>query len=280
MSVVEPSVAEPAPQQRSRFAFVVHPAFLLILITLFGLALRLIRLSRPELWLDEAAVWRRTCGSFAEMWQQLGRSGFTPLHYILYWAIQQFTTMSPFMMRLPTAIAGAAMVPAMYWLTVQIIPSKKTALVAALFTACSAYMLNYSRDAKMYVECWMFAALSTACLLWWLRQRTVVSWCCWVISGMVMLGFHATGAMVLAIHVIIYLTHPRVHWKTSILVVAGLLVIAAAALTYYLKFNRYHERIQEDWSLSGLNWIDMVNGSRGTPQLVGVVATHFLFAWE
>jgi hypothetical protein len=279
MSAVEPSVSDPV-QPSQRFAFIRRPAFLLTLITLFGLILRLTRLSRPELWLDEAAVFRRTCGSLAELLDQLTRCGFTPLHYLLYWAIDRVATMTPFMMRLPTGLAGAAMVPAMYWLSVQIVASKRTALVVAMFTACSAYMLNYSRDAKMYVECWLFAALGTACLLWWLRTRLRIAWHCWVISGLCMLGLHATGAIVLGIQAIIYLTHPKLHWKTAIFFVVGLAVIVAPVAIYYQKFNRYHQRIEQDWSVSGLDWIDGANGERETPQLLGVTATHFLFAWE
>jgi 4-amino-4-deoxy-L-arabinose transferase-like glycosyltransferase len=116
----------------------------------------------------------------------------------------QYTTLT-LMMRLPVAIAGTLMVPAMYFLAVQLV-SKKTALVATLFTACSAYMLNYSRDAKMYMDTWLFVTLNVACLLWWLRTRLRVAWWAWVLSGVIMVGLQAVALAILPIELIIVLT--------------------------------------------------------------------------
>jgi 4-amino-4-deoxy-L-arabinose transferase-like glycosyltransferase len=270
--------AAPAPA-RSR-ALLRHPLTWLAVLTALGAALRFLLLDRPELWLDEAAVFRRTCGSFKELVDELAKTGFTPLHYVLYWAIQQFATMTPYVMRTPTGVAGALMVPVMYWLAVELGTSRRTALVAALLTACSAYMLNYSRDAKMYVPCWMLGALSTACLLWWLRTRSRRAWWCWVIAGLGMLGFHATGTIVLAIHVIVYLTSARLHWKSAIYFAAGLAIIVTPIAVYYQAFNRYPQRVSKSWSESGLAWIEWVNSRRDGPSLLMCTTTHFLWAWE
>src|SRR5205823_5698962 len=59
--------------------------------------------------------------------------------------------MSPLAMRFVPALCGTLMIPAMYFLTIQI-ASRRTALLAAALTCTSAYLLNYSRDAKMYME--------------------------------------------------------------------------------------------------------------------------------
>jgi 4-amino-4-deoxy-L-arabinose transferase-like glycosyltransferase len=282
-AIAEPTAADSveAPSAGVSRSFLRSPFTLVLLITALGCVLRFMYLDRPELWLDEAAVFRRTCGSFHDLLDELRQSGFTPLHYLLYWTIQRFATMTPYVMRTPTALMGTAMVPVMYWLGLQITSSRKTAIVTALFTACSAYMLNYSRDAKMYMPCWLFSALSTACLIWWLRSRLRVAWWSWVVSGLVMLALHATGAMVLCIQLIIYLTHPRLHWKTAIFFVVGLAIIVAPTAVYYQAFSRYYQRTREDWGgESGLSWIGWANGGRDTPQLVLYTTTHFLFAWE
>src|SRR5207237_8682941 len=112
--------------------------------------------------------------------------------------------MTPIVMRFIPALAGTLMIPAMYFLAVQII-SRRAALVCALFTACSAYMLVYSRDAKMYMHFWLCCTLSVACLLWWLRVRTRISWLCWVTSSVAMCGLDGLGAILLAVALVILL---------------------------------------------------------------------------
>lgn len=75
---------------------------------------------------------------------------------------------TPMMLRFVPALCGTLMVPAMYLLASRLV-ARRTALLAALFTACSAWMLNYSRDAKMYAQFWFCATLHVGCLLWWLE---------------------------------------------------------------------------------------------------------------
>src|SRR5205085_1325845 len=90
--------------------------------------------------------------------------------------------MTPLVMRLVPAIAGTLMAPAIYFLAIQL-ANRRVALVAALFAATSAYLLVYSRDAKMYMHFWLMCTLSMASLLWWLRTRSRVSWLCWVAAS-------------------------------------------------------------------------------------------------
>src|SRR5437868_7876688 len=85
-------------------------------------------------------------------------------------------------MRFVPALAGTLMAPAMYFLAIHLV-DRKRALLAALFAATSAYLLVYSRDAKMYSHFWLMCTLSVACLLWWLRVRTRVAWLCWIASS-------------------------------------------------------------------------------------------------
>jgi hypothetical protein len=257
-----------------------HPHLPLVLITLLGATLRLVFLWRPAFWIDEAAVYRRTCGSLSDTMDQVAESGFTPLHYLMYWAIAQVARMTPFVMRLPAALAGTAMVPVMYWLTQQIVSSRRIALLVALFTACGSYVLAYSRDAKMYVECWMFVAMSTACLLWWLGNRRWLAWSGWTLSGAIMLGLHGTAGMILPVQAIIFATHPRLHWRRLILFVFGIALMVAPAAIYYSRVNRYPERMRKDWRNSGLSWIESANDERDALQLLRLTGATFLAAWE
>src|ERR1700733_7844382 len=196
--------------RKSRFIF--HPAFTLLLLTLIGGILRFAWLSRPPIWGDEAATYMRVCGTFQELLHQLSIWGFGPLHYLMYWEIRQHTLLTPWMLRLPVAIAGTLMIPAMYFLAIQLVP-RKTALLATLLTACSAYMLNYSRDAKMYSETWLFATLHFGAFLWWLRTRKAIAWWIWLTSGVLMLGLHAISFVLLPVELVIILTSRNQYWK-------------------------------------------------------------------
>src|SRR5678816_1693795 len=113
--------------------FISQPAVIVSLITLFGAMLRVMRLGDPPIWGDEAKTFMRACGTFQQLGDNLATSDFAPLHYLLYWAIAQFTKLTPAIMRVPPAIAGTLMIPAMYWLAVQIV-SRRSAMLAALFT--------------------------------------------------------------------------------------------------------------------------------------------------
>ncbi len=132
--------------------------------------------------------------------------------------------MTPAVMRLVPAIAGTLEVAAIYFLAVQI-ASRRVALTTALIAACSAYLLNYSRDAKMYMHFWLFCTLSVACLLWWLRVRTRLAWLCWVAASLAMCGLHAGGGVVLGVELIIFLSRDRQWWMPGIIFLGGFFAI-------------------------------------------------------
>jgi uncharacterized membrane protein len=146
---------------------------ILFILTIIAAVLRFAALDRPSLWGDEAWTFSRVCGSYKEMLDLVSFAGFAPLHYELYWWIgHHLAKLTPIVMRLVPAIAGTLMVPAVYFLARQLV-SVRTALVAALFATVSAYLLVYSRDAKMYMHFWLMCTLSRGCFLWWLNELTI-----------------------------------------------------------------------------------------------------------
>jgi hypothetical protein len=241
--------------------------------------LRLTYLSRPPIWGDEAKTFMRSCGNFQQLVDTLATSDFAPLHYLLYWAIAQLTPLTPSVMRLPPAIAGTLMVPAMYWLAVQLVP-RPTAMLVALFTACSAFMLNYSRDAKMYAECWLFVTLSTAALLWFIRSRSRVAWYLWVLFSIAMIGLQAVATIVLVIQTIVFLSHPRLHWKPAIFFVLGIAITLSPLIAYFGYFNRYADRAEDGRVSSGTGWVEPYNKGRDGLDLARYAATAYLYNWE
>ncbi len=199
---------------------------LLLGIIALGATLRLSFLDHPPIWGDEAATFGRSSGTFGELMARLQTAGFAPMHYELLWWIGQHALLTPFMLRLVPAITGTLMIPAMYWLAWHFL-GRRAALLAALLTATNAFLLNYSRDAKMYSPFWFFAVVHVAALLWWLRARDPLSWLAWLAAGTAMVGFDALGWIVVFVELLIVLTAPRGNWISFLLLLVPLLLIAA-----------------------------------------------------
>ncbi|MGH9464157.1 MAG: hypothetical protein ACRD0X_00820, partial [Thermoanaerobaculia bacterium] len=144
-------------------------------LTVAAGVLRFIRLDRPCLWADEAMTYRRVAGSFATLAAELREDGFVPLHYVATWLLGRVVTLTPFWLRLAPAIAGTLMVPVMYFLAREL-AGRRAALLAAAMTASSAFLLFYSRDAKMYMPTWLCAVLQVALFLAWLGRGGAWRW--------------------------------------------------------------------------------------------------------
>lgn len=251
----------------------------LLLLTLLAALLRFSCLSRPEIWGDEAATFHRVTSSYADLLAILRTDGFVPLHYELYWLLARRFTLTPTLLRLVPAIAGTLMVPAMYFLARQLV-SRRTSLLVAAFTATSAWLMVFSHDAKMYMHFWLFVVLHVACLLWWMRSGKRIPFWCMVAAGCAMAGLHATGLIVLALDLILFLAHPRTTWRHSLPFTLALLLIAAGPAGYYLGFNRFSDTVQTNWNWSGIQWIEQRNQGHATPELIADTAASYLFAFN
>jgi len=257
-----------------------RPGLILGIITLLAGVIRFTRLAHPCLWYDESMVFWRTCGSYGQLLDCLRDDGFVPLHYSFVWVITRFVRPTPFVLRFVPALSGTLMVPAVYFLARQML-SRRTSLLAAAFTACSAFMLFYSRDAKMYMDAWLFVALNTACLLWWFRTQKSTAWLCWIASGCAACGLQITSAIPVAVSMLLLLTQSKVRWQGVLLWVLGVFVILSGPAGYYGKFNVWKDRVDENRNdNSGLHWIGAYNYGRTGPQLVRCLGTSTLMGWE
>lgn len=279
-AVVSPITPTPLRHRSKRPIRAWHAGLILLLITGFGAALRFYHLTFPTLWSDESLVYWRVCGTYRDMLGPLTTDGFPPLHYSLYWLIGHYFKLTPWVMRLPAAIAGTLTISAMYFLARQMLP-RKTSLLAAAFTACSAFMLFYSRDAKMYPDTWLFVTLNLACLLWWLRTGASTAWFGWIAAGCLMVGLHASAFAIVAISPLLLLSQPRLHWKKAVLMTLGILLIVSGPIGYFTKFNHWNQDVdQRGWGASGIGWVNWYNGHRTGPELVRYASTAFLNGWE
>jgi hypothetical protein len=275
-----------APQGDSKAAWNV-PWHLLILLglTIFAGFIRFAWIERPSLWNDEGHTFRRLTGNFQDLLDVLQVSGFSPLHYLLYWWIGDLlggaAKLTPFWMRAVPSLAGTLMVPAIYFLARQMC-SKRTSLLVAAYAACSAYLMAYSHDAKMYMHFWLFCTLNVGCLLWWFRTNLRVAWLGWIAAGVAMGGLQGVGLALVAVEPLLFLAQPRMHWKKTLLFLIGVIVIVAGPVGYYLSFDRWDDQLVDTgWeSASGLTWIRQVIGDREGPDLLRFATSAWLYSWE
>lgn len=259
-------------------------AWPVLVLTLLAALLRLCFLDRPGIWNDESATYGRVNGSFWQLLEVLQNDGFAPLHYELYFFLARFFRLVPWVLRLWPAIAGTAMVPAVYFMARQL-ASRRTALLACLLACTSAYLLYYSRDAKMYAPLWLFVTLSMACFCWWLNTGKRLAWWLWVLCTMAALGIHTPGASVLLAETLALAVHrSRSVWHKLGRLAAyllGIVIIAAGPVYHYTTFNRFAERIDErGWNASMLQWVGPYNQGRHLPELLRSTASEYSVGWE
>jgi 4-amino-4-deoxy-L-arabinose transferase-like glycosyltransferase len=251
-----------------------------VALTIVGAVLRFINLAHPPLLFDEAATYTRVVGSFRELLAILRYDGFAPLHYELYWGLGKLTTLSPVMMRLIPAIAGTLMIPAMYFLARQV-ASRRVATLASALACFSSYLLIYSRDAKMYMELWLCAALFVAALLWWMRTGKRIAWLTWVAAGTAMNGLHALGLCVVGVAVAIVLTHPLLTRRKLLLALTGLTIACAGLAGHYLFFNQWGREVEQaGWRRSGLDWIGQRNRQFSKPFLMWDTTASWMLSYR
>ncbi len=259
----------------------IGPLLVLLLITLIGGYFRFYRLAYPPLWNDESLVYWRVCGTYGQMLEPLRHDMFPPLHYSLYWLIGHYHKLTPITMRMVPAVAGTLTIPAIYFLARQLL-SRGTSLLAAAFTACSAFMLFYSRDAKMYPHLYLLVTLNVACLLWWFRTSKSTAWLCWVAAGSAACGLHASALTMPAISFLFFFTQQRVRWQQFLWFLLGTILILAGPIGYFTKFNPAVERLEnQGWDTTGIGWVGgFFNGNRTGPQHAQYTAAAFLTGYE
>lgn len=226
--------------------------------------LRLYRLDAQSLWLDEGGTWAEVTG---KGWGQLAQDMFAgtagyPLYHLLMKAWVALAGDSEWSLRLPSALAGVAMVAALMAAARELAratggdaPTQaRSGLAAGAVAAISPYALWHAQDAKVY----SLLMLTMALLLWAalraLRLRSMRAWA-------------AVGALLLA--------SLFVH-RLALLAVAGLLLGLgwgglAAGGSIYLPALRRRGGL---WLSAALAALGLSAGAMGVWGLASAIATN------
>lgn len=146
------------------------------LLTAVALALRLVQLTRFEIVVDEAATWwfarLTTAGRLAE---QIFVEPTPPLYYGIVGVLMLLFGESDLVMRLPSAVFGAATITAVFFLGRSLFNARVGWIAAAILTFHPLHLF-YSREARVYPLLLLLAILLLLTLWRALETNRARSW--------------------------------------------------------------------------------------------------------
>lgn len=191
----------------------------LVCLALFALALlvRVYRLDAQSLWLDEGSSWELSRAGWGFLLGELlNPSAAYPLYHLLLKGWMALFGDSEAALRLPSALAGALAVPAIYLAALELerlmgrdagaaderrprgLPLSLYGLAAAALVLLSPYAIWYSQEAKVYSLLLLVAALWAWALARALRLRRRADWALALAIGLVGVFVHRLAALALA----------------------------------------------------------------------------------
>src|SRR5215203_5068983 len=225
----------------------------LALATIFlaGFVLRLYGLGSESLWFDEIWSFRTARMEPLQILFSTPRDNNPPLYYLIlhYWML--IAGDSEFIVRLPSAIAGALAIPVIYGIGSMLV-SRSTGLIAALILSLSAYHLRYSQEARAYSLMVFLGLASFYFLLKLLEERR--SWTAtagYVAFTTLLMYSHVYGIFLVGAQ-LLYLLATRQdlrRWVVPAAFVALLYVPGVARIAVNLLFP------QGAWKSGGMGWL-------------------------
>lgn len=170
---------------------------ILLGLMVLALALRLWHLGEQSLWLDEAATFAMSAGSFGDVLR-------TALDHPLDFPLERFllnplTRYPPdeFLFRLPAALWGVLGAALTYLLARQVW-DRETALLAAGLLALSPYNIRYSQEARNYTSFLALHLLTLIMLMRAVRRPTGAAWALYALAAGITIYDHLYSFIVLA----------------------------------------------------------------------------------
>ena len=169
-----------------------------VVLTIGGLMLAalVVRLAITRgIWLDEATSITQAQMPLPDLIESLRTSDVhPPLHHLLLWVIAHTAGISELAMRMPSILAGTAMVPVLYLLCRELYDQRAATFAAAL-AAFAPFLVWYSQEARMYALFMLFAAIAMLGQLRALRRGRPRDWLLWGIATILLLWTQYFGAV-------------------------------------------------------------------------------------
>lgn len=192
--VVATTVASPLPARLAAAEAMDGPRLVgpaVAALTALALAVRLASL-RP-MWLDEAATARLVRGGFATTVRSgLGADAHPPLYLALAWLARRALGPGMLPLRLPSLVAGTALVPVLYF-------TGTTGLAAAVIGAFGPPLVWFSVQARPDAVAVLASAASVLAAVRALRRRRTLDWILLGVAEAAVLWAHQLGVVHVAV---------------------------------------------------------------------------------
>lgn len=119
-----------------------------------------------------------------------------PLYFAVAWIFSQLGD-SPYLLRIPSLVAGVSLIPLTWLLGVRTV-GRGPGLVAAALVASSPLMVFYSIEARAYAAAAFFALCSTLVLVSLSRKSSIPRWALYAVLIALAMYSHYTAVFVLA----------------------------------------------------------------------------------
>ncbi len=189
----------------------------LALLTLLGLALRVVTLSEAMLADELSSYWIISSNDLSGVVSTVHSDAeiTPPLFFVAGWLATQIE-LTPEMARLPSLLAGVATIPVIYLLGLRTV-GRTAALVAAAATAFSPFMIYYSAEARGYALLMLLVALSTLAMLLALDTRRVRWWVLYGVCSCAAVYTHYTCVFLLGTQFLWLLWVHREAWRPALI---------------------------------------------------------------
>ena len=168
--------------------------WLISCLTLFGLALRLIFLDKPEgLWNDEYVSWMIASIPLGkEFTQAVFEQCHMPFYYLYLKFFIHFFGNNDLMLRLTSVLPGIISIPVMYLVGYEF-KNKKLGIFCASFTAISSFLIYFSQEVRFYELLFLFSAFGIYYTLKLIKNQTPTNILGYVLSNFLIIFTHTIG---------------------------------------------------------------------------------------
>lgn len=151
------------------------------------------------LWVDEAISVELARRPLGAMLDQMRRADVhPPLHAVVLWLTVRVAGSSELAVRLPSILAGTALIPAL-WMAGRSLYDRRTGLVAAALGAVAPLLVWYSQEARMYAFFMLFAVLAVWAQIAAVRHGRFVHWLAYAAATAALVWTQYFGALVVAV---------------------------------------------------------------------------------
>jgi 4-amino-4-deoxy-L-arabinose transferase-like glycosyltransferase len=231
---------------------------LVVAATSVAVVLRLL-LTRG-LWVDEAISVAQAQLSLSRMIEELRWSDVhPPLHHLVLWITVRLGGTGELMVRLPSILAGAALVPVVYLLGRDLY-GRHTARIAAFAAALAPFLVWYSQEARMYS---LFMLAATAAVLGQvrvMRSGSAADWVLYSVATIAMAWTQYFAIIPMAVQQAAFLgfiwhrrREPNARRLTRAWVISVVAIVLAVAPIAPIAFDQFENYLERSSGLGDLS---------------------------